>query len=324
MSKEKWKSMGIILLIFILTVNVVLLMKVTKELGDVRSKLSGMENNLQSRMDTISYEMRSRLEALEESQKKEQSLLSDSSLDYKLQGDKILVTIKAVPKEISETETLYARIYAGDQVYEEEMDRDGRVQIPVEMAETIRPVILIKSEGKTRQETLGEQYTGNMFEAQVYSTWEDANKEKWGYTIWISPGDYGLPFDPDQVEKAEFVVQNTGNKQNFDGQSAETAASSAAVEVDESEGERLFTEEAGDRIEAVKMKVSSKDQIGYYADLSQYADRNDSMQYLVYFCLTARDGLRFYTPYESVSDFCTDGTHSSKSCGSGRLVPVFP
>ena len=42
-----------------------------------------------------------------------ESLLLEESVDYQLKGDKILVTVHAVPKELASGESLFAVIAAG-------------------------------------------------------------------------------------------------------------------------------------------------------------------------------------------------------------------
>lgn len=328
MNKERMKKALALALAVLLGFNCAGLYLLHQEVASLKGQISSMSSSLRANIDSLNYGMGSQIGYLEELIKKDQSILSDSSVDYRLKGNKIRVELRAVPKTLSVGEELFARVYAGDQVYEAQADSDGLAVVETEMAEYIKPVFLIKSADGLRQEALDEVYTGSLFEADIETLWgetspgggnPDSEAEKWGLTVWIYARNERLPFAPEEVTSAEFVVKNSGVREVSNG-----IAEAVAAEVTVADGDFLFSENAGDRIPAKEIQSVKEESAGYWADLSQYRDRKDGIRYDVYFCLTTADGTRFQTPYDAVASFSTDEkSRSDMTISGGVLTPVY-
>lgn len=326
MKKEELKKIAMAAGALLLLLDSVWILNMKGRLRSLESQLSGTESRISNSMYSMESRMESRYTELEELLKREQSILSDSSVDFKLKGDKVLVRMQAIPKEISKDEEIVARIYAGEAMYETKADAGGCAELLIDMAESVKPVFLIRSENGVRQEAMEETYTGYLFEADIYSVWGDSEStESWGLTTWVNARDGGsLPFSPEDVETAEYVVKNTGTAADLNGGENSGQATESAVYISAEEQERIFDEDAGERIPAAEMNGANAQTVGYYADLSRYRERGDGIEYEVYLCLTTKDKTRFYTPYNSVSTFISDKNTESRSCGYGILVPVYP
>lgn len=322
MNKENWIKAAACLCAGIFLLDSLWIFELRREVDALESRVDVMETNLKSRINSLQSEMGNSYSRMEELLEKEQSMFSSTALDYKLKGSKISVSMQAFPKELSEDESIFARIYAGDRIYEKQADEDGRAEILIDMTDSIKPVFVIKSDNSVRQEALNDAYTGYLFEAGVNSIWgAQESLGSYSLTTWITPYSDELPFDPNEVAKAEFVVKNSGIREEGNGNAGSSVA--MAVELTNEDGMEIFEEDAGDRIPAVLMHGASREQAAFYADLSQYADRKDSFRYDVYLCLTTKDGTRFYTPTDSVAAFSVEETSSTTSSGNGRLVPVY-
>ena len=328
MNRERMKKALALVLVVLLGINSVGLYLLHRELTSLKYQLSGMASSLRANIDSLNYEIGNRYGYLEELIRKDQSMLSDSSVSCRLKADKIRVEMQAVSKTLSGGEELFARVYAGDRMYEAPVSQDGLAVIETGMAEYIRPVFVIKSTDGIRQEAMDEIYTGSLFEAGIETRWgedslgvitRNADEQRWGLTAWIFARNEGLPFVPDEVTSAEFVVKNSGIRESSDG-----PAEVAAVEVAGADGEFLFSENAGDRIPAKAIQGVKGESVGYWADLSGYRDRKDGIRYDVYFCLTTADGVRFQTPYDAVASFSTDeNSWSDMTTNGGILAPVY-
>jgi len=291
--------------------------------ASLEGKISSMENNLLNQMSSMESTVVRQSDNMETILKKGNSLLSDADVRFKLKGNKIAVSVHAMPKALAESETVFVRLYAGESIYEKEADEDGRTEFLIDMAETVRPVVLMKSEAGIRQEALEETYTGYLFAADLYTVWGDEDGSvPWGLTTWLTHEGSELPFDPAEVEKAEYVIKPTGIPVDHGDGTAELAA--PLVNPESENGENLFEDTDCERVETVMMNGSNRFHAGYYADLSEFGERKDGVEYAVYLCITTKDKTRFYTTEDSVSTFVSHENSSSTSCGYGRLVPVYP
>lgn len=316
MNRERLKNAVLLLAAAVLLLDSVWIGSMRSELRSLQGQLSNAEQSLKSSLQILQSETNSRFLSLESSLKKEQSLFSAADADYGLEGNKIAVSLHVVPKELSEDEVIIARVYAGDRIYEKQADEDGRAKLLVDMAETVTPVLLIKSDRGLRQEALEETYTGNLFDAEVYSVWGDS----YSLVTYISPYERELPFDPEKVAKAEYVVVNSGE---LEVQNGSGAAEAVAIEAPYEDVIDIFNGETGERLSAVMMHGANTKHVEYSGDFSRYADRKDGFRYDVYLCLTMEDGTRFYTPSGSTASFAAGSVTATMADGNGQLVPIY-
>ena len=313
MNKEKLKNIALILalvLLIVITYNVIGLKKQIDSYENDRSMLFNMHNDIRN----IRNETDRAYDNIEELLKEEQSLFSKTSVEIKLKDSKLEITMSAIPKEISNDETLIAKITAGDKVYEQQADKSGTAVILVDIIDTIKPMFIIKSETGVRQEALPEQYTNQELTIDIYTDWNDVDRDdQWKLNLWILKTDKELPFNKSDIANAEFMLVKMDHpveeeyelmiESNIDGLFADLdSISIPAEEITGGEG-KLY--------------------IGYTADFSEYADKHEGLRYEIYFVLTTKDGMKYTSPYNSVASFSSDEGGSSKGCGSDMIRPIF-
>lgn len=318
MNKDKFKDAVIILAFILLIVNFFNIRSLKDELRNDHNRL---ENNLESRIRNIQYDLQDTYRNMEESLRKEQSIFSYTSVDLELQGNKIEVTIEAVPKKISNTEKLVARVIANDKTYEQDMDEKNQATMTIDMAETIKPVVIIKSDTGLRQESLGELFAGDIFTTKVYSEW--SHEKKMILDLWVVP-ENEQPFIEDDIEKAEFIITNGDIilEQYSDGGYSVPIKESKAISIEQGV-EEFFNQLEGDVIPAIKLSKEENFVAGYRADFTEYADRQDDTYYEIYFILTTKDGMQYITSYNPVASFRTSKNSSNASSGEEILRPIF-
>lgn len=323
MNKNNIKNIVIILAFIMLMINFFNINSMKKEFEYLRNDNSRLENNLQNSISDIQHIYRN----VEELIKKEQSIFLTSSVDFKLQGNKIAVTMKAVPKEIASTEKLVARIIANGEVYEQEADENNQAVILVDMAETLKPMFIIKSDTGLRQESLDELYTSEIFTVNVFSEWADESnslEDKMILNLWIEANENALPFTENDIEKAEFIITDSGiieepnSNQGYGGAST----SDRVIPMDD-KGEYYFNQLQGDTVPATKLSGEGKFVIGYSADFSEYLNSEEGIRYEIYFNLITKDGVQYITPYNSVASFSLSKGGRGSSSGDDILRPIF-
>ncbi|MEG0580138.1 MAG: hypothetical protein RR490_09500, partial [Niameybacter sp.] len=222
MNKNNLKKAAVVLAFLMITVNCLNTYRMQRELEYLRSECQNLNNSLQRGMDNVSNKLHEEYGKVETLLTKEQSIFSETSIDLKGQGNKIVVTMRAIPKKMANTETLIARITAGEKVYEQEVASNNEAVMLIGMVETIQPMFIIQSEEGVRQETLEECYTGGIFDVNMGSEWEDRDSGSgisMVLNLWTEEDASTLPFPTEDVEKAEFIIVNSGIVE--DGNSAQ-------------------------------------------------------------------------------------------------------
>lgn len=305
------------------------------QMEEIRSQVLAIGNNVRNTETSLRNEFSHRLNEIDEQAKKDASLFSDTEIVATLSGADIVLNLKAIPKEIRNDETLVFKIDTGEKVLEVAADQNYQAQTKISMTPSVQVLAVFQSESGVRQETFEPIDTAGLFTLSLSSVWGDeGNSEdaKWGYTVWLEPdwtADSLLPFDPKQVEKAEFVIHNSGIQElSNDGSSdSSTRADSIAAAVPYYEVEDVsyvFDENFGERIEAIPMHGSNQKRAGYYVELAEVRDaRKNGIRYNIYFCITTKDGTRFATPDHAVASFAVTEKSSSLSSGDGIMLPVF-
>lgn len=313
MTKEKLKNIALILafvLLIVITYNVIDLKKQVTNIENDRPMLYNLQNDLRS----IQNEVNDGYDDIEELLEKEQSLFSETSVDIKLKGSKLAVTMSGVPKAIDNSEKLIAKITTGDKIYEQEADENGSAVIVTDMTDVIKPMFIIKSDTGVRQEALPEQYTHEALTFDIYSEWDDDNIDQWKLNLWILKTDKELPFTKSDVAKAEFILVKTGIIEN-EKYEEEIEAEKNGFRLSKFNGISIPAEE----ISSGEGKLN----IGYTGDFSEYGDKHEDIYYDIYFVLTTKDGIKYTSPYNSVASFTSHENGSSKGCGDDIIRPIF-
>lgn len=312
MNKEKLKNIALILalvLLIVITYNVIGLKKQLDSYEGDRSMLFNLQNDIRS----IRNEIDNGYDDIEELLKEEQSFFSETSVDIKLKNNKLEITMSAIPKEISNNETLIAKITAGEKVYEQEADKNGTAVILADIIDIIKPMFIIKSETGVRQEALPEQYTNQELTVDIHTQWGEAESDSWNLNLWILKTDKELPFNKSDIAKAEFILVKM-----------EDIVDEKYEAMIESNKDGLFPGLDNISIPAEEIAAGEgKLHIGYTADFSKYADQQEGLRYEIYFVLTTKDGMMYTSPYNSVASFTSHEGGSSKGSGSDMIRPIF-
>ncbi|MEG0319019.1 MAG: hypothetical protein RR090_05105 [Niameybacter sp.] len=329
MNKNNLKKAAVVLAFLMITVNCLNTYRMQRELEYLRSECQNLNNSLQRGMDNVSNKLHEEYGKVETLLTKEQSIFSETSIDLKGQGNKIVVTMRAIPKKMANTETLIARITAGEKVYEQEVASNNEAVMLIGMVETIQPMFIIQSEEGVRQETLEECYTGGIFDVNMGSEWEDRDSGSgisMVLNLWTEEDASTLPFPTEDVEKAEFIIVNSGIVE--DGNSAQgqryTEVERAEHAISEEVKEVYFEgEPQGESVPAMKMSQEGRSEICYSGDFSEYAKREDGILYKIYFTLTTKDGMQYVTRDNPVASFSQSKRSSSRSSGGTTIMPLF-
>lgn len=327
MDKDYIRKVIIIFTVMIIGINLWDNYSIKKEVQNLRDDYSRLENNIYSNIENIRYNLQDEYENIEELLKKEQSIFSQASVELKIQDDQIAVTMQAVPKEITNTEKLIARIAADGQVYEQEVNANNEAVILVDMVSILKPMFVIKSERGVRQEALEPVYTNDILQCTVLSEWdygeESSPKEYMGLKIQFGENEEGLPFDEKSIESAEFILKENGyieeGNSNYSYGASQASAVTNSTYIEEDYSELL----QGKHIPALKQAGEDDNRLIYTADFAEYIRKEDSIYYEVYFTLRTKSGMQYITPYNTVATFSSSKNSSNMGSGESVLVPIF-
>lgn len=310
MTKDTIKNIALglaIVLLVVICVNVYDLKKQVDSFESERSMLYSMNTNVMNIQTNVDNKCREIKGLLEDSE----SLFSETSVNIKLQDKKLAVVMHAVPKEINNNETLIAKITAGDKVYEQEADQNGNAVILVDMIDVIKPMFIIKSETGVKQETLPDEYTDEALSVEIHTQWGEPEVESWDLSLWIVKTDKELPFEKSDIAKAEFLLIEIDEE--YEEKYEEYLTNNVLS------GDFDFVSIPAEEIAGSEGKLM----IGYTADFSKYADKNEGSHYEIHFVLTTKDGTKYMSPYNPVASFTSHDDGCSKGSGSDSIRPIF-
>lgn len=363
MDKNKQKNALIVFCAVLLVINFFQNRNLKEKVEELQNGYNGLANNMQYELTNIRSSMQENSREIKELMEKGQSLFSEASADLKLQGKKLAVTMSAVPKELRPGEILTARVTAGGQIYEKELDEHNRAVLVIDVADCVEPSFVLTSPAGTRQESLDALYTGQLFTCEVQGNWSRDAEEDSGRNLfyaWISPGTDrdALPFEESDIEEAQFIIKDTGivetppsgGRHGSSGGSENVAAFMSA-----GTGNRVVRIPEGVPVAARKLAEggggyngadngadsgsvggggensgsvgsvgeNSGGSVGYTADLSEYTDKLDGIRYEIYFMLTTKDGMRYVTPDNSIGTFSTYEGGKNRRSGGSTMWPIF-
>lgn len=338
MDKNKFKTALLIFCSAMLIVAYLQNRQLEEEIESLRERYSGLESHMMSELSSIRSDIRENGSELKNLMEQGQSLFSKASADLKLKGDKLAVTVSAVPKEQREGEILTARIAAGGQVYEQQLDEYNQTVFEIDVTDSVEPSLRLTSPDGVRQESLDVLYTSQLLTFEVQGNWSaDAGEAGSGtdgrnlFYAWVSPGSDRdrLPFEEEDIAEAQFIIEDTGivAEPPEDGKSGSASGGGsgyAAAQVPET-GNREAAIPRGASVPARKLAEGngSGGTIGYTADLSEYTDRKDGKYYQIYFMLTTKDGMRYVTPDNCIGSFCIYEGWEDRGSAGGSMWPFF-
>ena len=339
MDKNKFKTVLLIFCSAMLIVAYLQNRQMEEEIESLRERYSGLESHMMSELSSIRSDIRENGSELKNLMEQGQSLFSKASADLKLKGNKLVVTVSAVPKEQREGEILTARIAAGGQVYEQQLDGHNQTVFEIDVTDSVEPSLRLTSPDGVRQESLDVLYTSQLLTFEVQGNWSaDAGEADSGtdgrnlFYAWVSPGSDRdrLPFEEEDIAEAQFIIEDTGivAEPPADGKSGSASGGGSgyvhATQV-AGTGKRDVTIPQGESVPARKLAEGngSGGTIGYTADLSEYTDKKDGKYYEIYFMLTTKDGMRYVTPDNNIGSFCIYEGWEDRGSAGGSMWPVF-
>lgn len=306
--KEKKKIGMKILLIGVVILLLLQLWKMDQKLERLDARIQQIDQNMQNLEQGIPALLRNQSHKIEELMKKEESLLLESSVGAKLIGNKLEVTVKAEPKVKQTGESLIAQVVADGRVYEKELDVQNQAILMIDLAKELKTTILFRSEEGVKQEVLQTLYDTGYLMGELSSNWEyvtEEEKEKIFLRTWAVNGEEMVSLTEEDIAEATFII--TAEKTEADG-AGDTLAKAMEVEVPEGEMTKEFLEQLeGERIPAKMMTDNGMYRFGFELDFTEYAAREESVEYSIYLVFTTKDGvtfaslkpIAFYQCYES-------------------------
>lgn len=339
MDKNKLKTALLVFCAAMLAVNLLQNRQLEEDIKSLRDRYSGLESHVISELSSIRSDISENDSELKELMEQGQSFFSKTAVDVRLEGSKMAVTVSAVPKELRAGEILTARIAAGGQVYEQQLDEHNQTVFEIDVTDSVEPSLVLTSEAGVRQEGLDVLYTEQFLTFEVQGNWSADAVEAGGGTdgrnlfyAWISPGSDRdrLPFEEEDIAEAQFIIEDTGivAEPPADGKSG-SASGGGSGHVHATQvlgtGKRDVTIPRGESVPARKLAegTGSGGTIGYTADLSEYADKKDGKYYEIYFMLTTKDGMQYVTPDNGIGSFCLYEDWEDRGSAGGSMWPVF-
>ena len=227
--------------------------------------------------------------------------------------------IIATPKELKNTESVWASVSINGQVIQQPFDSNNQAVLYFEPVHSVTPVLQIKSDNGVRQQVLEEVQVVKSMATRIFGDWNHNIIAKTGNhalivaDIIIEPSQYfnketGLiPFSINDVVDAYCIVQQT-NEPGMGG---------------EGYIESPVTLPSGERLDVSLVSANAAKEIIYRADFSDYRELKEDTRYAVYFVLTLSNGLTYCTEGSSILEFCYGNSNSPFSGGSADFVPVF-
>ena len=318
MNERNYKTITIVLAVLLLF-NTWQLHSVKQELAELSGNYNNTLNQLQTDVRNIENNLDRQYNRINNLLTEQASLFSSTDVSMKLQGKQIAVTMRAVPKELQNNETLIARITADGKTYEQSADSNGTATILIDPVDSIQPGFVIQSPSGIRQEMLPEYALIHYISGYVQALWnhESETDDTMLLDFYLADMD-GQPFTADEIAAAKCIVVNTGEQRD-----GETAVDTA-IEITAPEQWPTRSQiPQGDELVAVKQTDSTEDTVHYQVNLADYFQRQDGIRYNVYFLLTTTDGITFFTRDSAIADFSATKDTSSYGSGGGALFPIF-
>lgn len=317
MNKEFVKNTALLLSFIMLAINFIGIHQLKEEVENLKRDNIRLESNLQTGISNLESGMWKNQEAMKRELKQAQSLFSELSVEQKLQGDQIAVSVYALPKEQRAGERLYARIEADGRTYEQELGMDGRTEFLIDKTDRIKPALIFKSESGERRELLEEVSTRELFMVKVTGLWMPES-----FCLALNEGKNPLPFGEEEIKQAEFIIVDSGIVRTQPN-SGFGQMQASVQETSEEEVAEFYRGLQGETIPALQMPWSDAPGIAYRVELSEYMEWKDGIYYEIYFSLTTRDGVRYVSEGPVASFSFLDGS-SSTGGGDDMLRPLFP
>lgn len=329
MNERNYKTIAIILAIM-LFFNSWQLIQIKQELNDLTYEYNHTLANIQNNVRNIENDFDHQYNRINELLTEQASLFTKTDISMKLAGNKIAVTMQAVPKELQNDETLIARITANGILYDQPADKNGSATILIDPAEYIQPSFIMQSPSGIRQQMLTDYDVSTMeyLSGYVHSSWEDTPDRNGDMVLGIYLLDgKGLPFAVDEIAEVKCIVVNTGEKGREGTRENSIAAVPEAEAVYVDKPEQISSPDSipeGDTYIAVKQADSTDDEPHYQADfLDKYSKEADNIRYNVYLVITTTDGMRFATTGSKLADFWFGEKNSSTGAFDTTLFPIF-
>ena len=312
-NKQQFKEMIWAIVCVLIGANCIGTYSIKSENEGLRREITNLRQEINEVNSSVNGSLMAQRDEIERILAKDQSLFTTTSVDFKVKGKKLEVTIEAVPKVVSKKEKIFAKIITDHRSYEQELNEEYKAVVDIDITERLEPIIIIQTDGGVKQEVLEEQYTDYIFQDMVRGSWEDNGGSEFYCNAWLQGS-----IEAEDIISAKFIIE----KMDVRIEKNEGYGSTFSVSAD-SYTSFPKSEIQGIVVPAQMIKSSEGDsELGYRGDFSQCKLDTDGTQYDVYFELITKDGLKYITAECPIASFCCYPISKRLEENNARILPI--
>lgn len=172
--KSILKIAGVVVAV-LLIINLIQISRTRRDIEQIRQQMTGMDQRIYADLGHHHASMHQQLsDEVQRLLREEHSLFTDASVALELEGDQLVVTMAAVPKEMTHEERLFASVSANGMTHEKEFLPSEEAVIKMDLTPTITPAFILRSDEGVRQEILPDHRIEDILSFQVFTEWSDA------------------------------------------------------------------------------------------------------------------------------------------------------
>lgn len=309
----------------LLILNTVQLVQIKNEISYLRNDYSSTYNTLSNRITNIERSMYNQADEIRDILTAQEALFAATDVQVAYQNKKLAITVHAVPKALRNGETIWASIATGNEIVTQQLDQNGYTTIMLEpTVASFVPSLQIKSSAGMQQQVLDEISTASYICADVYAFWNDASTEEFNFNLgrvlefYLQPYQDTLPFTIEEIADIYLIVHDTGTIRG------NIASETVAIPIDKTSFDFTTTFPDGERVEVVAQENKGNKAFAYYADLSEFTERADEIDYEVHLVVETTYGLTYSTAEsEPIATFWSDKSTLHQSANAPSLSPIF-
>ena len=318
-------------MILMLALSLINTYSINSELKQLQRNLLNLEHNIISGVNqqnaSIQHQINHDIGRL---LKEEQSFFTDTSVELDLIDGQLVVTMTALPKEMTHDERLYASVFANGNTYEQEIEESNQAVLRMDITRTVSPAFIIRSDQGIRQEKLADINIRDRLSYHVYTEWDEAvrrNEDQVILNLWLTNSERKTPLKADEIESADFILVNLD--QLYDAGLGDEAIRFEYGYSDSSIMD-LFDQDDSDDIIRIPAELVSSNSMTYgsnasfhfQVDLSSVIARHEDMYFDIHFLLSTSQGIYFINTHNPIANIHAFDNSLMKGSGSERLVPI--
>lgn len=309
----------------LLIINTIQLVQIKNEISHLRNDYSSTYNTLSNRITNIERSMYNQTNEIRDILTEQEALFATTDVQVAYQNKKLAVTVHAVPKALKNGESIWASIAVGNKTVTQQLDQNGYTTITLEpTVASFVPSLQIKSSTGMQQQVLDEISTASYIYADVYAFWNDASTEEFNFNLGrvlefhLQPYQDTLPFTIEEIADIYLIVHDAGTIRG------KIAKEAAAIPIDKASLSFITMVPDGERVEVVAQENKGNKVFAYYADLSEFTERADEIDYEVHLVVETTYGLTYSTvESEPIATFWSDKSTLHQSANAPVLSPIF-